>query len=95
MSKVVGMNLVVLLLVTGLLMGWDALTGTDGGWFLGGMLFLLPTHVFGCLITAIVMFATNRTPSGLAWLVAMLVVAIVGFSACWGGMMLASDGQIL
>jgi F0F1-type ATP synthase assembly protein I len=91
MAKVVGLNLVALLVVMVSLMVWDALDGGGGGWVFGGMIFWLPVHVLVCLVTCIVMFATKRTPQGQAWLVAMFVVGIVGFSACWGGMMIMSD----
>lgn len=95
MAKVVGLNLLALVVVVGLLMAWDGIQGTDGGWVLGGTIFWLPTHVLVCLIVGIVMFVKNRTPQGQAWFVAMFVVAIVGFSACWGGMMLMGDGNFL
>ena len=94
MAKVVGINLAVLLVLTVVFMGIDAGTNTGGSTVLGGMLIWVPLQTLACLITAIVFFAQNRTPHGQAFLVATFVVAVVGFSACWGGLMAVSNGNL-
>lgn len=95
MAKVVGINLAVLLGLTAVFMGIDAGTNGGGEMVFGGMLILVPLQTLACFITALVFFGKNRTPYGQAFLVATFVVAVVGFSACWGGLMAASNGSLI
>jgi hypothetical protein len=92
MGKVVGINLAVLLILTALFMAIDAGTAGGGGTLVVGMLFLVPIQTLVCFIAAIVLFSRGRSNYGAAFIVAALMVAVVGFSACWGGMMVSFNG---
>lgn len=95
MGKVVGINLAVLLALTGIFMAIDAASANDGGFVMMGMLFLVPIQTLGCFITSLAMFAIKRNEYGLGFIVAALVVAVVGFSACWGGISVVGDGNFI
>ncbi len=83
-AKVVGINLGVLLLVT-ILLYVTTITGHDKSGFAIFMMFWIALHTVVCLIAAIVLFITKRPEYGLAFIIAMLVVPIIGASFCFGG----------
>ncbi len=94
-GKVVGINLAALLGLTVLLVAIDAGTSGGGGTVMGGMFLLVPLQTIGCFIAAIVFFVMGRSNYGLAFILASLVVAVVGFSACWGGISVVSNGSMI
>ncbi len=95
MGKVVGINLAVLLVLTGVFMAIDTASNAQGGTVLGGMLILVPLQTVGCFITALVSFIMGKQNYGLAFIVAALAVAVIGFSVCWGGLMISSNGSFI
>ena len=83
-AKVVGINLAVLLLAT-VVIYLSNVRGHENIGFALLMMFWIGLHTVVCLITAIVLFITKRPNYGLAFIIAMLIVPIVGASFCFGG----------
>ena len=90
-AKVVGINLGVLLLVTVIAYFATHSVGHVGPRYGGGefsftMLFWGAIQSVACFIAAIVLFIMKRPAYGLAFILASLVVLILGVSICFGGM---------
>lgn len=83
---VVGINLGVLLLYSGLLYLVNDMGNSGDGVFPIGMLLSAPLHAIGCFIAAIVYFILQKVDYGLGFLLSSFMVAILGFSICLGGM---------
>lgn len=81
-AKVVGINLGVLLLITVVIYVTD--TSNHSGFSILMMLWIA-LHTAICLIAAIVLFIMKRPNYGLAFIIAMLIVPIIGASFCFGG----------
>lgn len=53
------------------------------------MLFMVGGHTAVLLVIALVHFFSSRQPQGKSYLLASLLVLLIGFGLCWGGMALA------
>ena len=51
------------------------------------MMFTVALHVAACLVASIVFYILRKNEYGSAFLLATLVVGLVGFSVCFGGAM--------
>ena len=90
-AKVVGINLGVLLLVSIVAYFATHTVGQPsprygGGEFSFSMLFWGAFQSVVCFITAIVLFIMKRPEYGLAFILASLVVLVLGVSLFFGGM---------
>jgi hypothetical protein len=85
LKKIVGINLAILLGYGILARLADSGSGHDKG--LGFMVLMASAvvlHVVVNVIGAIILFIGKKSPEGRAFLLSALLVAIIGFSACWG-----------
>jgi hypothetical protein len=82
---VCGINLLLVLIYTILLMAVVPGQDKEGLAFLFLMAFTVGLHAALCLIAGIVFFIIGKGDIGAAFLLAMLAVGIIGFSACFGG----------
>lgn len=85
-TKILGINLIVLLIYTLLSL---AISGTEyeAGMSFGIMMMLaVPAHAAINLILAVVYFIRKNNAAGLACLISVGGVGLIGFSACFGGM---------
>jgi hypothetical protein len=89
-AKVCGINLGILVLYS---LFWYAF-GEGGGpyyvEFIFGMVVSVALQSTACFVAGIVFFAMGRKPYGMAFLLASLLVGILGFSFCYGGLALLS-----
>jgi hypothetical protein len=84
-KKYAGINLAILLGYGILARLVDSGSGHDKG--LGFMILMsmgVVVHVAVNLIGAIILFIGKKNPQGRAFLLSAVLVAIIGFSACWG-----------
>ena len=72
-----GMNLGIFCLYQVIL--WQC-ASTSFMWF---DMIVLIIHYIVMFVFSIINFTSNRTIYGIAWLVSLLVVALVGFGSCW------------
>ena len=89
-GKIVGINLAILL-AFGLVMLIPSLGSSDQYAGMGygiGMLMLVPAQILVNLVVGIVYFTKKNQEMGKAYMLAMLAVAVIGTSACFGGMAL-------
>lgn len=59
---------------------------------LGGMMVMMVAvggHTATLLVIALVHFFSSRPPQGRSYLLASVLVLLIGFGLCWGGMALA------
>jgi hypothetical protein len=89
-TKVVGINLMVLLAYTVILMVATEVRREDLG-FPILMMLLIGGHAIVCLLTAIVLFIMQKPNYGVAFIVAFLAVPLIGASFCFGGIALRSS----
>ena len=87
-GKLIGINLLILLIYSALFLGgfW-----TDKGQYAGMgfgifMMMAIAIHALVLLIIGIVLLVRKQRERGLAFIISMFVVLLVGFSACFGGM---------
>ena len=90
MARIVGINLIILLLYTAALTMYSAgLSSHDGGMNLAVFsAFLVTIHSVGALIAGIVLLVMKKQEQGVAFMVTCVAVVLVGFSACLGGLAL-------
>ena len=89
-KKVVGVNLLILFLFAAIVLAYS---WNDSGHMAGigyaiGMMYFVGFQSFVNLILGIIAFVQKKNTSGKAFLLAMLAVAIIGASACFGGIFL-------
>ena len=53
------------------------------------MMFLVGGHTAVLFVIALVHFFSSRQPQGRSYLLASVLVLLIGFGLCWGGMALA------
>lgn len=87
-GKIVGINLIIMAVYTVICFGIfiadsDQYAGMGYGIFMMGLIGL---HVVALLILAIVFFVRKENTKGKAYLISLVVVLLIGFSACLGGM---------
>jgi hypothetical protein len=96
LKKIVGINLVILLVYTILIQVWEISgEGIDhaGLATLIFMMIAIGAQVAINLIISVIYFLKNNSDLGKAFLLSTIVVLLVGFSSCWGSAMLL--GQAL
>lgn len=83
-TKVVGFNLVILLAYS-IVLGLVFQNDQDYLGFPIYMMFAIGIQTIICFFTAIVFFILNKSDYGLAFIIAFLIVPLVGASFCFGG----------
>lgn len=80
-------NLLGLLAYSGLLLMIESQTpdGARQGIFAFGVLFISLIHAAACFIASIVLFILKRPDLGTGFLLAALMIPLIGFSFCLGG----------
>ncbi len=94
-GKLVGINLLLLLIYGAIIMGIfaagsDPYAGVGFGMF---MMIAIGIQALVLLIIGIVLLVQKKKDRGRAFLLSMFIVLLVGFSACFGGMS-AFDGKM-
>lgn len=85
-TKILGINLLILLAYTLILLAASG-SGSSAGMNFGILMMMaVPFHAIINLILAVVFFIKKDNPSGVAFLISMAVVGVVGFSSCLGGL---------
>lgn len=89
-KKVVGMNLLILFLFAAIVLAysWNDTGHMAGIGYAIMMMYFVGFQVFVNLILGVIAFIQKKNASGKAFLLAMLAVAIIGASSCFGGMIL-------
>lgn len=77
LSRALFINLVIVILYAGVLMG---LKGSQEGLFISGIIMMAQAAVN--LVVMIVMFVMRKKEWGLGLLLSALILGVVGFSAC-------------
>ncbi len=85
MAKVCGINLMVLLAYSVAMYGSTARQQGGEMGFMASMMVMVAMHSGVCFIASIVFVIFKRTHFGLAFLLATLLVAVIGFSFCLAG----------
>ncbi len=80
LSRALFINLVIVVLYTGVLMAFE---GRDEGLIVSGLMMLGQAAVN--LVAMIVMFVMGKKEWGLGLLLSALILGVVGFSACVAG----------
>lgn len=70
-----------------------SLTERNGGAFIVLMMMMVcvAIHTGVLLFGAIILLISGQKPKAGQWLLAALLVGVIGFSACWGGATLAEQ----
>lgn len=87
-GRIVGINLLIMAVYTVLsfgifIMDSDQYAAMGYGIFMMG---LIGVHALVLLIMGIIFFVKKENNKGKIYLISLLVVLLVGFSACFGGM---------
>jgi hypothetical protein len=84
-AKVSGINLAILLLYSAALFFLGGNGVEKKLTFMVSMMVTVALHSAACFISSIIFFIIKRTNFGLAFLLATLLVGLIGFSLCLGG----------
>ncbi len=88
LEKIAGINLLIML---GYAMVVFALSGKDSH---AGLVFsilyglILAIHTFTLIVIAFVRVAGEKNTDAWAWLLSALIMLVIGFSSCYGGVFL-------
>lgn len=91
-KKIIGINLIILLVYTFIIQCIGQLEKDQHGQVLLVIVFntvALIAHVVMNLLFAIFFSFNDKNSQGKAFLLSAIVVLLVGFSCCWGNMILA------
>ncbi len=85
--RIVGINLLILLGISAILLITSGfkIFNDDGGIFIFGVTAVILVQIAINFVLAIIFFIRKRTDRGVACILSMFVVLIVGFSSCYGG----------
>ncbi len=95
-GKTVGLNLLALFAYLLAAVVYTRLTSKPDyapGDYLGFATMAITAHVFACLGIGIFFYVKRNSPAGNGWILSMLAVLLIGFSACLGGASLAYGVQ--
>jgi len=83
LNKVVGVNLLILLVYTAIIN--FSITGSERSLGVAlSMALIISFHVFVDVVVSIVFFSRKKKEQGKAFLLSAGLVLLIGFSACWG-----------
>lgn len=89
LEKIAGINLLIMLgyaaLVFAMTEREDRHAGLVFSIFYG---FILAAHVFTLIVIAFVRVAGEKNTDAWAWLLSALIMLVIGFSSCYGGVFL-------
>lgn len=91
-GKTVGLNLLALFAYLLAAVVYTRLTSKPDyapGDYLGFATMAITAHVFICLAVAIFFYVRRKGNTGTSWILSMVAVLLIGFSACLGGAGLA------